>query len=212
MGATRSAQHYLNHLDFVSCSGPGRISTRALSYAVVACAKANQLDEAFNIIELYRDDSSEREVISSYALNSLIAACGRVQRPDVAVQLINESQKKFRVAPDVKSYRIAIIACNQAEHREAKISTTSDAPANLDFTWWQCALSLLRRMIEDGLTPDSQTYSSVVSALESGEKYNHMLFHRGNYIHMYVLTFYSWTMATSNWCPTIYAFNIFPSW
>ena len=153
----------------MSCSGPGRISTRALSYAVVACAKANQLDEAFNIIELYRDDSTEREVITNYALNSLIAACGRVQRPDVAVQLINESQKKFRVAPDVKSYRIAIIACNQAEHREAKIARTSDAPANLDFTWWQCALSLLRRMIEDGLTPDCQTYSSVVSALESGE-------------------------------------------
>lgn len=138
-----------------------------MSYAVIACAKATHFQEAFNLIELYRDDSrhnAHEEVVSVAALNSLIAACGRT-RPDLAVELLNDMQVKFRVAPDAKSYRLAIIACNQAQHRDAKNKTTE----SFDFTWWECALSLLRRMIEDGLQPDAQTYSSVVSALESGK-------------------------------------------
>ena len=152
--------------------GPGRISTRALSYAVIACARANQFNEAFNIIELYGskfgDHNATSEVVTITALNALIGACGRAQRPDLSVEILNDMQKKYGVTPDVKSYRTAIIACNQAEHRESK-DTIQTNEVHFDFTWWECALSLLRRMIEDGLKPDSQTYSSVVSALESGK-------------------------------------------
>lgn len=152
--------------------GPGRISVRALSHAVIACAKANQWEEALNLIELYGNESrtkNERSgVVSIAAINSVISACGRSLRPDVAVQILNDMQKKYGVAPDELSYRFAIIACNQAEHRETKQANFLSAePVPFDFTWWECALSLLRRMVEDGLKPDSQTYSSVVSALES---------------------------------------------
>ena len=97
-------------------------------------------------------------------------------------------QKKYRVTPNVKSYRTAIIACNQAEHREAKDMKRCDELVPFEFTWWECALSLLRRMIEDGLKPDSQTYSSVVSALESGKNsvVNCILF-----IYLYLASTYS---------------------
>ena len=165
---------YLHHF-IAPCSGPGRISARALSYAVIACAKANEVREAFNLIGLYRDDSSDNpqnEVITIAAVNSLIGALSRAQMPDKAVQLLNDMQKEYGVTPDVKSYRLAIIACNQAEHREAKCAKLSGSSDCIDFTWWQCAVSLLRRMLESGLEPDSQTYSSIVSALESGKSKN----------------------------------------
>lgn len=158
--------------------GPGRISVRALSYAVIACAKADQWEEALNLIELYGNKSysnaesktknQRSAVVSIAAINSVISACGRSLRPDVAVQILNDMQKNYGVAPDELSYRFAIIACNQAEHRETRQAKFSSAePVPFVFTWWECALSLLRRMVEDGLKPDSQTYSSVVSALES---------------------------------------------
>jgi hypothetical protein len=183
-------------------SGPGRISARALSYAVIACAKANQIEEAFNLIDLYSSANEKEEVITLAALNALIASCGR-KRPDLAVQTLNEMQVKYRVTPDAMSYRLAIIACNQAEHREAKSMDTEP----FEFTWWQCALSLLRRMQENGLKPDTQTYSSVVSALESGKPVNDVSFSPNNAF--LTLAFaQSWTMAKGSWSVTINSFNV----
>jgi hypothetical protein len=76
----------------------------------------------------------------------------------IPVQILNDMKKEYGVAPDELSYRFAIIACNQAEHRETRQGTFSSAEhIPFDFTWWECALSLLRRMVEDGLKPDSQT-------------------------------------------------------
>jgi hypothetical protein len=66
---------------------PGRISVRALSCAVIACAKANQWEEALNLIELYGNESysyaesktkNQRSAVVSIAgINSVIGACGR---------------------------------------------------------------------------------------------------------------------------------------
>lgn len=41
--------------------GPGHISIRALSYAVIACAKADQWEEALNLIELYGNPTLSTE-------------------------------------------------------------------------------------------------------------------------------------------------------
>jgi len=119
------------------------------------------------------------------ALNSLIAAAGRSARPDIAIKILNESAK-YSVTPNDRSYRSAIVACNQAEHekrrqrrRKERLSDSSlvqvdkrhkpafndDDPLSLQ--WWEAALSLFRRMKEEGLTPDVQTYSSVISACEA---------------------------------------------
>ena len=174
----------LHSSDIVSgARGPGRISSRALSYAVVACAKADRWDEALKLIELYgnevnnvypdgkmRNRYNHTGIVSIAAVNLVIRACGRSLRPDIAVQILNDMPTKYGVVPDERSYRLAIIACNQAEHRELRRQNkfvTANNSAPLDFKWWECSLSLLRRMREDGLQPDSQTFSSVVSACEA---------------------------------------------
>lgn len=121
-------------------------------------------------------------------MNALIAACGRGRRPDLSMALINEMESRFGVVPDARSYRSSIIACNQAEHMRKMLaadnSSYDDDGAQgaesadddlLSVQWWECALSLLRRMQEDGLTPDIQTFSSVISACEAGGQWQRAL-------------------------------------
>jgi len=136
------------------------------SYAVIACAKANEWEEALNLIELYSQKTmsaaKQKSVVSVAAVNALIRACGRKCRPDIAVQLLNDMSVRYNVEPDEVSYRNAIITCNQAEHREMRSNNSS-----VGLKWWECSLSLLRRMSEDGLKPSLQTYSSVISACEA---------------------------------------------
>ena len=112
------------------------------------------------------------------AVNSLIAAAGRSARPDIAIKILNESPK-YGVMPNERSFRSAIVACNQAEHEKRrrkskqerlrvdveKVSHEEDEPLMLQ--WWEAALSLLRRMKEEGLSPDIQTYSAVISSCEA---------------------------------------------
>ena len=81
---------------------------------------------------------------------------------------------RYGVKPDQRSYRSAIIACNQAEHQERRSHKDSAfcvaekaRLAEPTFEWWECALALLRRMKEDGLKPDIQTLSSCISACEA---------------------------------------------
>jgi len=101
--------------------------------------------------------------------------------------------------PNRRSYRCAIIVCNQAEHerrrqirrrRDRELALESEKGANRpgeallensafaddsDFQWWECALSLLRRMQEAGLTPDVQIYSSAISACEAAGQWQRAL-------------------------------------
>ncbi len=154
---------------------PGLVSSRALSYAVTACAKANQCEEALNLMELYglqidqenrgsKSNHRRRGIVSVGSINSVIRACGRTSRPDIAVKILNDMTLRYAVEPDEITYRLAIIACNQAEHREMR---NRRAPTGPGFKWWECSLSLLRRMREDGVKPSLQTISSVVSACEA---------------------------------------------
>ena len=111
-----------------------------------------------------------------------MAACGRNGRPDIAVSILNEMEQKYGVKPDERSYRSAIIACNQAQHhrrrRKQVVSSSLDGsqlkwdPA---FQWWECALALLRRMKENGLDPDIQVLSSCISACEAAGQWQRAL-------------------------------------
>ena len=104
------------------------------------------------------------------ALNSLTSACGRCGRPDVAVTILNDMASKYGVKPDERSYRSAIIACNQAEHeiqRYKEVYKEEEEDDGDELQWWECSLSLFRRMQEENLLPDVQTYSSVISACQA---------------------------------------------
>jgi pentatricopeptide repeat protein len=150
---------------------PGLVSTRALSYAVIACAKADQYKEALNLIDLY--GGLHDKLVSVRTINAVISACGRGYRPDMAVQILNDMETMYGVKPDETSYRSAIIACNQAEHRER--INQQNTSTGYELKWWECALSLLRRMKEDDMKPSVQTVSSVVSACEAAGEWQHAL-------------------------------------
>jgi pentatricopeptide repeat protein len=161
---------------FLQSLPPAHVDSVALAYAMLACSKANQWEESLNLLRLY--GSSDSSVVP---FNSLIAACGRCSRPDVAIEVLNEMES-HNVAPDELSYRNAVIACNQAEHaraREERDSLTTgeneERKRTQMFEWWECALSLLRRMKESGLDPDIQTYSSVISACEAAGEWQRAL-------------------------------------
>ncbi len=170
----------------VGAAGRGRIEYSALSSAVIACSKENQWQEGLNLLNIYglaMNSGNTQATVD--AVNSVIAAAGRDGRPDEAIRILNE-MGKFGLKPNARTYRSCIIACNQAEHqkrrqkkrqmqaRHSSIVQVSrrDQPAfeeedphNLQ--WWEAALSLFRRMREEDLTPDVQTYSSVISACEA---------------------------------------------
>ena len=113
------------------------------------------------------------------AFNALMAACGRCGQPGVALRLLNDMEPVFGVVPNEQSYRTVIIACNQAEHdkrrRQRLGLDTKDANEENFLQWWECALSLLRRMNESKLRVDPQTYSSVISACEAAGQWQRAL-------------------------------------
>ncbi len=127
--------------------------------------------------------NSQSPAVTVDAINSVIAAAGRLGRPDVSLKALNEMSYKYSQKPNERTYRSAIIACNQAEHEKrrqrAKNSqngaeklklrgTIGESGVDpLSFEWWEASLSLLRRMKEDSIQPSIQTYSSVISACEA---------------------------------------------
>lgn len=176
----QDALFFLHTSDIVAdAQGPGRIDSVALTYASIACARADKWREALNVIELYGqfDRRGEKAIISINAVNALISACGRSGRADMAVKLLNEMPVRFQCIPDAQTYKFAIIACNQAEKRRKRQEKRGVArvAAKGSLQWWEVALSLLRRMKEDGLNPDKQVYSSVISACESDGQWQRAL-------------------------------------
>lgn len=162
-----------------SNSGPGRIDQVALSYAIIACAKANQVQEALTLLELYGTNTPRRSPSSIKSFNSLLSACGRIQRPDLALEVLGMMESRYGVHPDTQSYRNAVIACNKAQHDELRlhVSNLSFVSPNgkNTYKWWECALSLLRRMREDGLIPDVATFSATISACEAAGEWQRAL-------------------------------------
>ena len=114
----------------------GMVSSRALSLAITACAKADQWAEALNLMELDSQGQSRDQqggIVTVAAINSVIRACGRKSRPDIAVEILNEMATRYAVEPDEASYQLAIIACNQAAHWEMM---NRGAPVGPEFQWW----------------------------------------------------------------------------
>ena len=108
--------------------------------------------------------------LSVVAMNSLIAACGRGERPDLALDVLNGMQNKYGVRPDTRSYRNAAIALKKAQHDQLEVKG-----GLATYEWWECALSLLRRMREEGMTPDVATYSATISACEAAGEWQRAL-------------------------------------
>jgi len=169
--------------------GRGRIEYSALSYAVIACSKVNQWQEGLNLLNIYGAPTAGKPMVSVDAVNSVIAAAGRDGSPDEAIRMLND-MRRYGVSPNERTYRSVIVACNQAEHKRSRgihrfadsskgdRATRQSTPPSedpLDFQWWEAALSLLRRMKEEGLAPDIQTYSSVISACEAGGQWQRAL-------------------------------------
>ena len=156
-------------------SSTGLVSGKALRYAVIACAKSDQWDDGLTLMKIYGDINSdgqnnlpEQRLLSVKAVNSVIAACGRGNRADIAVEILNDMKSKYGVEPNEVSYRLAIIACNQAQHRESRSSSVDRSSSDgQELQWWQCALSLLRRMKEADIEPSLQSISSCVSSCEA---------------------------------------------
>lgn len=165
--------------------GPGLIDQGALSYAVMACSKANEFEEALTLLRLYGRNtqygSSVRtsNTLSVASLNALIAACGRCRKPDLSLEILSTMERRYGVRPDSRSYRNAAIACNKAQHEALCLSigdiATSRSEGPPVYRWWECALALLRRMREDGIVPDVATYSATISACESAGEWQRAL-------------------------------------
>lgn len=148
--------------------GTTLVEPGALCNTMLACSKADQWEESLQLLRLYGDKNA-----SVVAMNSLIAACGRGGRADLSVEMLNKMED-FGLEPDELSFRNAIIACNQAEHVQRRVTlqeNQSDDNHEGLFGWWECAVSLLRRMKERGLAPDKQTLSSAISACESASEW-----------------------------------------
>jgi len=166
-------------------SGPGRIDQGALSYAIMACSKANEFEEALTLLHLYGRNTQRTSggkmasTISVASLNALIAACGRNGKPDLSLELLSCMERRYGVGPDSRSYRNAAIACNKAQHEELRsaIKDTGSHQSGLQraYKWWECALALLRRMREEGILPDVATYSATISACESAGEWQRAL-------------------------------------
>ena len=160
--------------------GPGLVEPGSLCNAMLACSKAGEWEESLQLMRLYGEQSE----LSIVAVNSLIAACGRAGRPDMSMEVLYEVEGRG-MKLDTRSYRSSIIACNQAEHEyrrslqlQRQTNPSSDrqtAQVNDGFEWWECAISLLRRMKESGLQPDTPTLSSTISACEAAGQWQRAL-------------------------------------
>ena len=159
--------------------GPGLVEPGALCNAMLACSKAGEWEESLQLMRLYGDQSD----LSIVAVNSLIAACGRAGRPDMSMEVLYEVEGRG-MKLDTRSYRSTIIACNQAEHvyrRSLQLEqlqrqdSKETVQTNHGFEWWECAISLLRRMKESGLQPDTPTLSSTISACEAAGQWQRAL-------------------------------------
>jgi pentatricopeptide repeat protein len=166
---------------------PERIDQIALSNVLLVCSRADEYEDGLSLLNLYGIPTNKlprgSPCISIVALNALIAACGRGGRPDLSLSLLNEISYRYRMLPDSRSYRSAIIACNKAQHAvkvydrdnsSDKVYGNNHAKES-SIEWWECSLALFRRMTEEGLTPDVQTHSSIISSCEAAGEWQRAL-------------------------------------
>ncbi|VEU41164.1 unnamed protein product [Pseudo-nitzschia multistriata] len=165
---------------------PGKVDQIALSHTLTTCSRANEFEESLSLLSLYGIPVNELPDgfphLSIVALNALIAACGRCGRPDLSIFVLNEISSRYGLRPDSRSYRSAMIACNKAQHAEkARNSNNSQETTNDEMDgeyalqWWECSLALYRRMTEEGLKPDVQTHSSIISSCEAAGEWQRAL-------------------------------------
>lgn len=85
-------------------------------------------------------------------------------------------QLRYGVIPNEISYRAAVIARNQGEQAQRlQIYPNTSLESHSTLQCRECSLLLLRRMKEEGLQPDKETYSSVISSCQSAGKWQRAL-------------------------------------
>jgi len=101
------------------------------------CAQNNLVDEGLRLLE---EMQSEGVQPSNFTLSVLVKLMNRARRLDQAFSLVEQITKKYNFRPNVHVYTNLMQACisNQQLAR---------------------GMSMLEQMIEDGIAPDSRTYS-----------------------------------------------------
>jgi pentatricopeptide repeat protein len=104
------------------------------------CAKEQRLSDALSLVEEMRKDHVRP---SNYTLSMLVKLMGRCKRLGQAFSIIDQLTAEFGFRPNIQVYTCLMQACFQNRQ-----------PAK--------AVSLLDRIMDDGLWPDEKTYVALV--------------------------------------------------
>merc|ERR1719217_1516637 len=106
------------------------------------CAQNNMVDEGLRLLE---EMQSEGVAPSNFTLSILVKLMNRARRLDRAFALVEEITKKYRFRPNVHVYTNLVQACASNQQLPRGVCT-------------------LEKMIQDGVVPESRTYSILVRA------------------------------------------------
>lgn len=104
------------------------------------CAKEQRLSDALRLVQEMKNDHVRP---SNYTLSMLVKLMGRCKKLSKAFDVVDSLTEEFGFRPNIQVYTCLIQAC-----------FINRQPAK--------ALSLLDRILEDGLRPDAKTYVSLV--------------------------------------------------
>lgn len=122
--------------------------------AIRACAEGLNLAGAFDLLQQLKEDGLEPTIVT---YGSLMTACERVGDVETAskvFRMVKEDKGGAENDDDIRAneiiYGAAISCCRKARQPER-------------------ALLLLRKMISDGLSPNTATFNTVIAALAEGK-------------------------------------------
>merc|ERR1719355_105615 len=104
------------------------------------CAQNNLVDEGLRLLE---EMQSEGVQPSNFTLSILVKLMNRARRLDRAFSLVDEITKKYNFWPNVHVYTNLVQACASNQQLPRGVCT-------------------LEKMIQDGVVPESRTYSILV--------------------------------------------------
>jgi pentatricopeptide repeat protein len=124
----------------------GRPDADAFGYAISACARANQPEQAHELLDQLAKAGVEAP---ARAYNIVISSYARRKEWHAALQMLEATPARVR---NVVSYNAALSACKAAAR-------------------WEEALELLARMERDGPPPDIVSYSTAAAACQKAKRW-----------------------------------------
>lgn len=119
--------------------------------AIRACGEGMNLDGAFDLLRQMKEDGLEPTIVT---YGSLMTACERVGNVDAASKVFRmvkeQSEEDDEIRVNEIIYGAAISCCRKGGQSER-------------------ALLLLRKMISDGLAPNTAVFNTVIAALSEGK-------------------------------------------